>query len=231
MNTLDQIETALNAARDYFQASHRDFAALRDAGAGCEQRINELAALIKSTQHELQTAREATAALETALRSQLDDGEQRLREYARTLTTLQAEQEHITALDGRMAEQTAVLQTAQERLTALDGRVMAHTEGFGKFETAIRQLHGELVALHERLAALETPVTAQLLDKQAQRLDEAEQRDREQHQTLVELQQALEQVASRQSTPGKSNTVLLSILIAIIICAALAWIILNTGAR
>ena len=252
MNTLDQIETALNAARDYFQTSHRDFAALRDAGAGCEQRLNELAALIESTRHEVQTAREATAALETALRSQLDDGEQRLREYARTLTTLQAEQEHITALDGRMAEQTAVLQTAQERLTALDGRmaeqtavlqtaqerltaldgrVMAHTEGFGKFETAIRQLHGELVALHERLAALETPVTAQLLDKQAQRLDEAEQRDREQHQTLVELQQALEQVASRQSTPGKSNTVLLSILIAIIICAALAWIILNTGAR
>ena len=252
MNTFDQIETALTAARDYFQASHRDFAALRDAGAGHEQRINELVALIESTQHEIQTAREATAALETALHSQLDDGEQRWRECVQTLTTLQAGQERITAFDGcmaeqaaalqttqesltaldsRVAEQTATVQTAQERITALDGRVMTHTEGFGKFETAIRQLHGELVALRERLAALETTATAELLGEHARRLDEAEQRDREQRQTLTELQQALEQAASRQSAPGKSNTTLLGILIAVISCAVLAWVLLNTGAR
>lgn len=231
MNTLDQIETALNAARDYFQASHRDFAALRDAGAGCEQRINELAALIESTRHEIQIAREATTALETALRTRLDDGEQRLSEYARTLTTLQAEQEQLTTRDGRMAEQAATLQTTQESLTALDGRVTAQAERFGQFETALRQLHGELAALHERLAALEAPATAQLLDEHARRLDEAEQRDREQRQTLTELEQALEQVASRQPVPGKSNALLGILIIAVMICAVLTWVILNTGAR
>ena len=252
MNPLDPIETALNAARDYFQASHRDFAALRDAGAGRDQRMNELAALLESARHEIQTAREATATLETALRSQLDHGEQRLSEYAGALATLQAEQERLTtldgrlaeqattlqttqeriaALDGRVAEQATTLQTTQERIAALDGRVATHAEGFGKFETAIRQLHGELVALHERVAALEATATAELLGEHARRLDEAEQRDREQRQTLTELQQALEQVASRQPASGKSNTALLGILIAVIICAVLALIILNTGAR
>lgn len=231
MNPLDPIETALNAARDYFQASHRDFAALRDAGAGRDQRMNELAALLESTRHEIQTAREATATLETALRSQLDDGEQRLSEYAGALATLQAEQERLTALDGRVAEHATTLQTTQERITALDGRLATHAEGFGKFETAIRQLHGELVALHERVAALEATATAELLGEHARRLNEAEQRDREQRQTLTELQQALERVASRQPTSGKSNTALLGILIAVIICAVLALVILNTGAR
>lgn len=231
MNPLDPIETALNAARDYFQASHRDFAALRDAGAGRDQRMNELAALLESARHEIQTAREATAALETALRSQLDHGEQRLSEYAGALATLQAEQERLTTLDGRLAEQATTLQTTQERIAALDGRVATHAEGFGKFETAIRQLHGELVALHERVAALEATATAELLGEHARRLDEAEQRDREQRQTLTELQQALERVASRQPASGKSNTALLGILIAVIICAVLALIILNTGAR
>ena len=273
MNTFDQIETALNAARDYFQASHRDFAALRDAGAGHEQRINELAALIESTQREVQTAREATTARETALRAQLDEGEQRLNQCVQALTLLQTEQESLATLDGRIAEQAAALQTAQERMTALDsrvveqaatfqiaqermtaldsrvaeqaatlqtaqerlatldGRVATHTEGFGKFETAIRQLHGELVALRQRLAALEANATAELLGEHTRRLDEAEQRDQEQRQTLTELRQALEQVASRQPATGKSNTTLLGILIAVIICAVLALVILNTGAR
>lgn len=154
-----------------------------------------------------------------------------MNEYARTLATLQAGQERLAALDGRVTEQAATLQTAQERLATLDGRVTTHTEGFGKFETAIRQLHGEVVALHERLATLEATATTELLGEHARRLDEAEQRDREQRQTLTELQQALEQAASRQPAPGKSNTVLLGILIAVIICAVLALVILNTGAR
>ncbi len=130
-----------------------------------------------------------------------------------------------------MAEQAATLQTAQERLATLDGRVATHAEGFGKFETAIRQLHGELVALHQRLAALEANATAESLGEHTRRLDEAEQRDQEQRQTLTELQQALEQVAARQPATGKSNTTLLSILIAVMICAVLALVILNTGAR
>lgn len=67
MDTIDQIEAAVNALRDYFQASHQDFTVLRDAGAGREQRINELAALLETARYEMQAARETTAALETAL--------------------------------------------------------------------------------------------------------------------------------------------------------------------
>lgn len=142
MNTLDQIETALNAMHAYFQTVHRDFEALQDTGNTHDRRLSELAATLETVQQELQTARQTTTDLEVGLNAQ--------RVAMREQAEVQARE--LTVLSDRFQEQTQ----AQERVAALENRLSTQVAQFGKIETVLRELHGELVTLHQRMTALET---------------------------------------------------------------------------
>ena len=296
MNNPKELETALDALRDYFQTAHRDLEGLRDDSGAHERRVGDMATALETIQQELRTVQQAATLLETSLHAQttaaheqnetqtrelaaLDSRQQaftqELAESAQALTSTQEQlrtvqqaatlletglhaqttaaheqnetqahelaalnsrqqafaQELASTQEQRLAEVAKILESlhaGQEKMADFDHRLAAQAEQFGKFESVIRELHGELLAIHQRLTVLETTANPDLLAAHAQRLDQAEQQVLEQRQTLNELRQALERLESRESAPAKTNTALLGIGLAVLLTAVLVLISLNT---
>ncbi|MDG4555703.1 MAG: hypothetical protein P9E24_15880 [Candidatus Competibacter sp.] len=304
MNNPKELETALDALRDYFQTAHRDLEKLRDVSGAHEQRTGEMATALETVRQELRTVQETATLLETTLHAQTaaarEQGEaqarelatlndrqqahgQELADHAQTLANTQEQlrtvQEAATLLETTLHAQTAAAReqgeaqarelaalndrqqahgqeladraqalagtqeqqlgevtkaiesfraASQEKMAHFDHRLAAQAEQFGKFESVIRELHGELVVIHQRLTVLETTASPDLLATHSQRLDQTEQQVLEQRQTLNELQQALERLESREPVPAKANTMLLGIGLAVFLTAVLVLISLNT---
>ncbi|MGB5063710.1 MAG: hypothetical protein WBQ37_08100 [Candidatus Competibacter sp.] len=296
MNNPKELETALDALRDYFQTAHRDLEGLRDDSGAHERRVGDMATALETIQQELRTVQQAATLLETSLHAQttaaheqnetqtrelaaLDSRQQaftqELAESAQALTSTQEQlrtvqqaatlletglhaqttaaheqnetqahelaalnsrqqafaQELASTQEQRLAEVAKILESlhaGQEKMADFDHRLAAQAEQFGKFESVIRELHGELLAIYQRLTVLETTANPDLLAAHAQRLDQAEQQVLEQRQTLNELRQALERLESRESAPAKTNTALLGIGLAVLLTAVLVLISLNT---
>ncbi len=296
MNNPKELQTALDALRDYFQTAHRDLEGLRDDSGAHERRVGDMATALETIQQELRTVQQAATLLETSLHAQttaaheqnetqtrelaaLDSRQQaftqELAESAQALTSTQEQlrtvqqaatlletglhaqttaaheqnetqahelaalnsrqqafaQELASTQEQRLAEVAKILESlhaGQEKMADFDHRLAAQAEQFGKFESVIRELHGELLAIYQRLTVLETTANPDLLAAHAQRLDQAEQQVLEQRQTLNELRQALERLESRESAPAKTNTALLGIGLAVLLTAVLVLISLNT---
>lgn len=225
MNTINELETALDTVRTYFQGIQHTLDALRDAGGAHDQRFDRLAADLSALGQEVATFRQTFAEQQVAQSS----------EQAMLSAALQAQRDAQTAAReqqeqrlGELAQDLEALHAGQERLAAFEHRLAALVEQFGKLDPIIRELHGELSAQHQRVTTLETAAVPQVLEHHAQRLDAAEQQTREYQQALVELQQKLAQVESRSPEPAPSQRMLIGILVAIIALAALVVIKLNT---
>lgn len=225
MNTINELETALDTVRTYFQGVQHTLDTLRDAGGAHDQRFDRLAADLTALGQEVTTFRQTFAEQQVAQSS----------EQAMLSAALQAQRDAQTAAReqqeqrlGELAQDLEALHAGQERLAAFEHRLAALVEQFGKLDPIIRELHGELSAQHQRVTTLETAAVPQVLEHHAQRLDAAEQQTREYQQALVELQQKLAQVESRSPEPAPSQRMLIGILVAIIALAALVVIKLNT---
>ena len=179
---------------------------------------------------------QAATLLETGLHAQTTAAHEQNETQAHELAALNSRQqafaqELASTQEQRLAEVAKILESlhaGQEKMADFDHRLAAQAEQFGKFESVIRELHGELLAIYQRLTVLETTANPDLLAAHAQRLDQAEQQVLEQRQTLNELRQALERLESRESAPAKTNTALLGIGLAVLLTAVLVLISLNT---
>ena len=236
MNNPKELETALDALRDYFQTAHRDLEGLRDDSGAHERRVGDMATALETIQQELRTVQQAATLLETSLHAQTTAAHEQNETQAHELAALNSRQqafaqELASTQEQRLAEVAKILESlhaGQEKMADFDHRLAAQAEQFGKFESVIRELHGELLAIYQRLTVLETTANPDLLAAHAQRLDQAEQQVLEQRQTLNELRQALERLESRESAPAKTNTALLGIGLAVLLTAVLVLISLNT---
>ena len=225
MNTINELETALDTVRTYFQGVQHTLDALRDAGGAYDQRFDRLATDLSALDQEVATFRQTFAEQQAAQSS----------EQAMLSAAVQAQRDAQTAAQeqqeqrlGELAQGLEALHAGQERQAAFEHRLAALVEQFGKLDPIIRELHGELSAQHQRVTTLETAAVPQVLEHHAQRLDAAEQQTREYQQALVELQQKLAQVESRSPEPAPSQRMLIGILVAIIALAALVVIKFNT---
>ena len=70
MNNPKELETALDALRDYFQTAHRDLEGLRDDSGAHERRVGDMATALETIQQELRTVQQAATLLETSLHAQ-----------------------------------------------------------------------------------------------------------------------------------------------------------------
>ena len=155
---------------------------------------HEMAALTERAQTQSQEMSEHIQTL-TGLHQQ----EQSQRETA--LATLSKLNERASNIEQQMsANQTRAADTLrvdQNRLAALEKWLTTQAEQFGRFDPILRELHNELVSTHQRLAALESAEVAGALDHHEQRLNETEQSVHDQLNALGEIQQTLEQLATR----------------------------------
>ena len=172
---------------------------------------HEMAALTERAQTQSQEMSEHIQTL-TGLHQQ----EQSQRETA--LATLSKLNERASNIEQQMsANQTRAADTLrvdQNRLAALEKWLTTQAEQFGRFDPILRELHNELVSTHQRLAALESAEVAGALDHHEQRLNETEQSVHDQLNALGEIQQTLEQLATRAPATAKLNRTLIGALAA-----------------
>lgn len=224
MNTINELETALDTVRTYFQGVQHTLDALRDAGGAHDQRFDRLAADLTALGQEVTTFRQTFAEQQAAQSSE----QAALNEALQAQRDAHAAREQQEQRLGELAQDLEALHAGQERQAAFEHRLATLVEQFGKLDPIIRELHGQISAQHQRVTTLETAAVPQVLEHHAQRLDAAEQQTREYQQALVELQQKLAQVESRSPASAPSQRVLIGILVAIIALAALVVIKFNT---
>lgn len=226
-NTLEQIETALNAMRAYFQSVDRDFTALRDAGDTHERRLNELAAVLATIKQELQTARDEDQSTAARLEQQLEMAERTLQ------TTQQATSASLSHLEQQLETIQQGLQDSRQVATGLaSGLDIQRTALQEQAEAQSR----ELATLNDRLqeqTRMQDALTAfdHRLATQATQFGKLEGVLRELHGELMAVHQrvtALEGGGAPSSVPAKSKPLLIAILIALVVIIVLVLFKPNT---
>jgi chromosome segregation ATPase len=166
MNTINELETALDTVRTYFQGVQHTLDALRDAGGAHDQRFDRLAADLTTLGQEVATFRQTfaeqqavqsseQAALSAAVQAQRDaqtaardQQEQRLGELAQGLEAQQAAQ------SSEQAALSAALQTQRDAQTAAREQ---QEQRLGELAQGLEALHAgqeRQAAFEHRLAAL-----------------------------------------------------------------------------
>ena len=220
MSTAKDLETALDAFRHYLQGTQQSLDTLNDASGAHDQRLGELMSTLDALRQDVLAAQTATTTLETTLRSlssaAREQQDAQARQWADLDTRFQAQGDELRQRLDMLSERQDQAQTQQDTLqgalAALNDRVgsneqrlTAHSEQFGKFESVLREVHGEAMTLHQRLQALEDATRNPAFEEQAQRLAALDQRDQERQQALAALQQSLTEQAAREAAPAASS--------------------------
>ena len=168
MSTAKDLETALDAFRYYLQGTQQSLDTLNDASGAHDQRLSELMSTLHALREDVQAAQAATATLETTLQNDSSAARDQQDALARQCTDLdarfQAQGDELHQRLNMLSERQDQAQTQQDHLqgtlAALNDRVggneqrlAAHSEQFGKFESVLREVHGEVMTLHQRLQA------------------------------------------------------------------------------
>jgi len=189
-----QLATQLATVREQLDAHTCELAALTERAQTQNQEMSEHIQTLTDRHQQEQSQREAALATLSKLNERSSNLEQQI--------------------SANQTQAADTLRVDQSRLAALEKWLTTQAEQFGRFDPILRELHSELVSAHQRLAALESAGGAEALDHHARRLSEAEQSVHDQSNPLGEIQQTLEQLATRTPATAKLNRTLVGVLAA-----------------
>ena len=159
MNTINELETALDTVRTYFQGVQHTLDALRDAGGAYDQRFDRLAADLTALGQEVATFRQTFAeqqAAQSSGQAMLSAALQAQRD-AQTAAREQQEQRLGELAQGLEAQQAALNEALQAQRDAQTAAREQQEQRLGELAQGLEALHAgqeRQAAFEHRLAAL-----------------------------------------------------------------------------